>query len=155
MYFSSGNGLLGTDTTPPYTFNAFFSAGVQNVYALVQGASGGQVFTTPVTFTVGGAGSGISIKMSSPTDGQQLYAPPNIPLAVTVTDPAHSLTRVEYCWCTNINGGVIATSTQAPWTASWATGAGDYILSAIGYYAGGAVTSAPVHVTVVAAPPLS
>ena len=156
VLFYSGPALLGTVTTPPYKITTAFNAGTQNVYALVQvfGTSG--TFTAPVTFAVTGTGGATGIKMSSPADGQQFYAPANIPLAVSVTDPGNIITRVEYYWSVNINGGLVATATQAPWGASWSgVGAGTYVLTAVGYYPGGKVTSAPVQITVVAAPPIT
>jgi len=156
VLFYSGPSLLGTVTAPPYKITTAFNAGTQNVYALVQvfGTSG--TFTKPVTFSVAGTGSATNIKLTSPTDGQQFFAPANIPLAIAVTDPGNIITRVEYYWSVNINGGLVATATKAPWTTSWpGVGVGTYVLTAVGYYAGGNVTSAPVVITVVAAPPIT
>ncbi len=151
--FYSGNILLGSRTSPPYAIGAAFSSGAQSVYAVVTAAFSPTVITTPVSFTVNGAASGTSIKLTSPVDGQTLYAPAAIPLAVNLADPNHIVTRVEYYWSVNINGGLIASSTQAPWSATWSgVGVGEYWITAVGVYAGGKVTSAPVHVTV-AAPP--
>ncbi len=128
---------LGVVTTPPYTFNASFGAGTQSVYALVEAPFTTGALTAPVTFTVGGAGSGPSIKLTSPTEGQQFYAPATIPLAVALTDPNHVITKVEYVWSININGGVVASSTQAPFAATWpGVGAGHYVLTAVGYLRG-------------------
>ncbi|HMA25141.1 MAG TPA: Ig-like domain-containing protein, partial [Gemmatimonadaceae bacterium] len=153
--FYSGSTLLGSTTTPPYSIGASFHSGVQRVYALVQGPFSGSTITVPITFNVSGLASGTSIEFTSPYDGQTLYAPADIPLAVAVTDPSHLITRVEYYWSVNINGGLVATAAQAPWTAAWTgVGAGEYWLTAVGVYAGGKITSAPVHVSVVAAPPV-
>jgi len=125
------------------------------VYALAQATLGGSVFTVPINFTVSGPASGTSIKLTSPSDGQVLYAPANIPLAVELSDPSHLVTRVDYYWSVNINGGLVATATQAPWTASWSgVGIGEYWLTAVGTYAGGKITSAPVHVSVAAPSPV-
>ena len=146
---------LGVLTTPPYTFNASFGAGTQSVYALVEAPFTSGALTAPVTFTVGGAGSGPGIKLTSPAEGQQFYAPATIPLAVTLTDPNHVISKVEYVWTININGGVVASSTQAPFAATWpSVGAGHYVLTAVGYFAGGKITSTPVGVDVVAPPPV-
>ncbi len=147
--FYSGNWLLGSATAPPYSINASFNPGVQSVYAVVSAPFTATAVTAPVTFTVTGAASGTGIKLSSPIEGQRFNAPANIPLAVTLNDPGRIITRVEYYWTVNINGGLIASSTQAPWTATWSgVGVGEYWVTAVGIYAGGRVTSAPVHFSV-------
>ena len=146
---------LGVVTTPPYAINVPFGSGTGSVYALVEAPFTSAALTAPVTFTVGGAGSGPAIKLSSPGEGQQFYAPATIPLAVALTDPSHVITKVEYVWSVNVNGGVVASSTQAPFAVTWpSVGMGHYLLTAVGYYAGGRVTSAPVGIDVVAPPPV-
>jgi hypothetical protein len=149
--FYAGNTLLGTDTASPYSIGAALSPGVQSVYAVVTAPFTASIVTTPVTFTVNGAASGTSVKLGSVSDGQVFYAPAGIPLGVTLTDPGGIVTRVEYYWSVNVNGGLIASATSAPWTATWSgVGVGEYWLTAAGVYAGGKVTSAPVRVTVAA-----
>jgi hypothetical protein len=50
---------------------------------------------------------------------------------------------------------LIASTTHAPWSATWSgVNIGEYWLTAAGTYAGGKVTSAPVHVSVVAPVPV-
>jgi len=148
--FYAGNTLLGTKRTPPYTIGASFSPGTQTVYALALQTYTYGAATTPVSFNISGVGSGTSVTMTSPTYGQHFYAGDTIPLAVSVTDPSHLLSRIEYYANVPENGGLIATATAAPWTGSWANvPARDYAVSAKGYHAGGKVTSQPVliHVT--------
>ena len=154
--FYSGNTPLGTVLAPPWSIGANFSPGVQSVYAVVTAQHSKTAITTPVTFTVSGAASGTSIKLTSPIEGQRFNDPATIPLAVSLTDPGGIITRVDYYWSININGGLIASSTHAPWSATWSGGGiGEYWLTAVGTYAGGTVTSAPVHVSVAAAAPVT
>jgi hypothetical protein len=148
--FYSGGTLLKTLTAPPYTFSGAFASGTQSVYALVQSWFSYAV-TPAVSFSVGGAASGASIALTAPVDGQRFAAPASVPLAASLTDPGGIITRVDYFATVNVSRGLKASSTQAPWTATWPNvAAGDYVMTAEGVYSGGRITSAPVLIHVAA-----
>ncbi len=149
VQFYEGPYLIATVTQPPFSITGYSAAGQQTYHAIALIPFGGAV-TTPVTINVTGSGGGASVALTSPTEGQQFNAGMNIPLSVNVSDPGHLIKQMSYFVGDQPNATVVASSTQAPYTASWnGVVAGSYTLTAVGIYtSGGQATSTPVHITV-------
>jgi hypothetical protein len=86
------------------------------------------------------------VSLTAPTPGASFPAPANIVLTALASDPDGAVARVEFL----AGGTVVATSTAAPFSATWANvAAGSYTLTARAVdNLGASATSAPVSVTV-------
>ena len=141
--------LIATATQPPFSVTGYSAAGQQTYHAVAHIPFSSAV-TLPITINVTGSGGGASVALTSPAEGQQFMAGSNIPLSVSVSDPGHVIKQMSYYVGDQPNTTVVATSTQAPYSATWAgVAAGSYTLTAVGIYtSGGQATSSPVHITV-------
>jgi hypothetical protein len=143
--FYSGGNVIKTLTSRPYTYTTQFPSGTQSVYAGINVLFGPRAFTTPVSFSVAGPNAGISIAITSPTNGQNVVVPNALPLTVAVTDPNHNVTQVTYTWTANVNGGQVAASSTPPYSAIWnLSGLWQYVLVATAWTPSGTVSSQPV-----------
>lgn len=91
-----------------------------------------------------------TVSLTAPQAGASYVAPATVGLSATPADSDGSVVRVDFL----ANGSVVATTTAAPWTASWSgVQAGTYAVSARAVDNLGAEgTGVPVSITVTTAP---
>jgi hypothetical protein len=94
------------------------------------------------------AANGVSVSLTSPTQGATYTAPATIPVTASATS-SNSISKVDFF----ANGSLIGTATTSPYSISWSNvGTGSYTLQAVATdTTGAAMTSAPVGVIVNAA----
>jgi hypothetical protein len=128
---------------------------VATAYEMVDGFGVAQAVSDPVIVQVKGAAALAATAITAPAANATFFAPATIPITVTATDPASTITKVQY-----YNGPqLIGTATTAPFSFTWtAVPTGTYTLTAKASSASGLVTVSPSITIVVepnAAPPLA
>ena len=145
-FFHSGTNLIGTASSPPYTF--WWTPMVPGLYAVTAVATDNQNATatsSPVNLTVINTAPTVSI--TSPSVGANFSAPANIVITASAADAEGAVQKVEF-----FHGGtnLIVSLTTAPYSFTW-TGVpqGAYSLTAVVTdNQNASTTSAPVNVTV-------
>jgi hypothetical protein len=148
--FYSGSTLLGTATTAPYTYAwSNVAAGSYTLTARVTDNLGASTASAPVSVTVT-ANAAPAVALTAPADGATYFAPATIPLGAAASDVDGTVARVDFF----AGGDLIGTATSAPYSTSWNNVAvGSYTLTARATdNLGGSAVSAPVTITVNAAP---
>ena len=121
------NGIVfATDFTAPYTASMTVPYGPSVLTAVATDSKGAQTVSAPITVT-GIADQLPVIKLDAPVDLQMFASatPPDIALAASGHDPDGTIVRVRFMTQTTFGDGsqglpaVIATVTQAPYTALW------------------------------------
>ena len=149
--FYQGSTLIGSDTTSPYSISWTGAAlGTYSVTAKVTDSQGLTQTSSPITVKVQAAAPTISL--TSPANNASFIAPANISLTANATanGSGNSISKVEYFQGTSL----IATSTAAPFSASWANvAAGSYSITAKATDAQGLTTTSAAATIKVNAPP--
>ncbi len=149
--FYQGSTLIGSDTTSPYSISWTGAAlGTYSVTAKVTDSQGLTQTSSPITVKVQAAAPTISL--TSPANNASFVAPANISLTANATanGSGNSISKVEYFQGTSL----IATSTAAPFSASWANvAAGTYRITAKATDAQGLTTTSVAATIKVNAPP--
>ncbi len=146
--FFSGNVLLGTDTTAPYSYNwSNVGASSYSIMAKAYDDKGATATSTAVNLTVTDPTNELpTVSITSPSDGDTFAAPANITINATATDADGSIAKVEF-----FSGNVLlGTDTTAPYSYNWSNvRAGSYSITAKAYDDKGATaTAGAVNVTV-------
>jgi len=104
--------------------------------------------TITATYTQGAVNTPPSVAITSPTDGAVIPAPGPVTVSATASDAETSVQRVEFY----VDGALVATDFDAPYSTSWNATAGAHNLSAVAFDATSVSgSSAPIGVTVQAA----
>ena len=87
-----------------------------------------------------------TVSVDGPSQGATYTSPASVIMSASAADADGSIVRVEFL----VDGGIVATDTAQPWSATWMTDVvGAHTLTARAYDNSGAVTtSSPVVVTV-------
>ena len=134
--FYDGPIRLGQKTAPPWTHSTTVFEGLHAFRVLAAQVFAPTTWSETVFVTAEASGGGVipDVALSTPIDGQIFMAPANVPLSVSVGDPQGRLTSVDYLAGTQ----PIASSTQAPFAATWSNvGPGEFELAAVGRFDGG------------------
>lgn len=127
------------------------SAGVTYFFAVTAYDINGleSPFSSEISYTAANSAPP-AIVLAAPADGASYTAPASISLAATVAPNGHTLSKVQFYNDLTL----LAEDPTAPYTFDWSNvGTGSYSLSARLVYDGGdSLASAPVGVTVTAAP---
>lgn len=145
--FYAGSTLLGTDSSPPYSFT--WTNVAQGSYTLQSKATddgGATAFSTGVNITVGQAqNQAPTVSITSPTDGSSVTEGTSVTIEASAADTDGTIAKVEFYEGTTL----LSTDTSAPYSAVWsATTAGSYTLSAKAYDDQNATSEASIAITV-------
>ena len=145
--YSSDEGSinLGTDTTAPYEFTwTNVPVGTWALYALPTDSKGLRGDSTPVVHVFVVDPTGLSVEITSPTDGETFVQGDYIPLSANVSSSTAVLEFYDQ------DDNLIGRRTNAPWTTTWrVTETGDYTVTAKAFNSQGDFTnSTPVNITV-------
>jgi hypothetical protein len=136
---------LGTDTTAPYEFTwNNVPAGTWSLNAIPTDSKGLRGYSTPVVHVFVNDPTGLSVSITSPTEGQTFEQGGDVPLSANVSS---SVTQLEFY---DQNNNLIGRRTGAPWSTSWRVmTTGNYTITAKVFNSQGQTsTSAPVNITV-------
>jgi len=102
--------------------------------------------TTPVGIPPVPTNQPPTVSVNEPSQGATYTSPASVTMSASTADADGSIVRVEFL----VDGGIVATDTAQPWSATWTTDVvGAHTLTARAYDNAGAVTtSSPVVVTV-------
>lgn len=145
--FFQGTALLGSDTTPPYSFNwANVPAGTYSLLAVATDNLGATGSSSAVNITVRANGQLPTVAVTSPSNGASFTCAASVQVTASASDADGFVSRVEFL----DNGALISSDTTAPYSASWiASPAGSHALTARAIDdTGGSATSSAVNVTV-------
>ncbi len=146
--FYSGNILLGTDNTSPYSFtwnNPVVK--VDTLTAIATDNEGAATTSAKVIVFVSAAGNTApSAAITSPENNAAFLTPASIIINANATDAGGNIYKVEFYNGTNL----LATSTTSPYTYAWSGApAGNYVLTVKATDNGGlTTTSAAVNISV-------
>jgi len=151
--FLAGGTLIGISTAAPYSvaWNAV-PAGTYAITARATDNAGGVTTSAPITLSVV-SNALPTVSLTAPAFGAQFFAPATISLSASAQDSDGSIAGVDFY----ANGSLVAHVAAAPYRAVWdGAAAGTYALTAKATdNLGGATTSAPVSITLAAAPSIS
>ena len=151
--FFAGTTLIGSATTSPYTAAwSGVAAGAYSITARATDNAGGVSTSAAATITV--ATNAIpTVTLTSPARGDRYFAPATISLSADAQDADGAIAGVDFY----ADATLVGHASSPPYRATWdGVGAGSYAITAKATDNSGAVaTSAPVSVTVAAAPSLS
>ena len=138
---------LGAASAPPYQVDwTAAEAGTYQLTARAVDLAGVATVSAPVRVKVTPPGPPPAIALAQPVAGSVAFSPAPISFAVSLTNLAAAISRVEYL----SGGAVVAASDVAPFSAEWiATDAGSYSFSArVVLSSGATLVSPPVPVSV-------
>ncbi|PRY90888.1 Ig-like domain-containing protein, partial [Mongoliibacter ruber] len=147
--FYVNGSLIGSDNTAPYTINwNATEAGNFELTAVATDDRGGETTSAAVTITVIADNILPEVSITSPTNGIEYAIGKAVNITANATDADGAITKVDFY----VNGSLIGTSSDAPFTANWnAAEAGNFELTAVATDdRNGKTTSAAVTVTVIA-----
>lgn len=141
----AGSINLGTDTTAPYEFtwtNA--PQGTWALYAIPTDSLGLRGDSTPVVHVFVVDSTGLSVSISSPTEGQAFAQGDYVPLSADVSSSTSILEFYDQ------NNNLVGRRTSAPWSTTWRIlDTGNYTITAKVFNSQGqSVTSDPVSFVV-------
>ncbi|HEY0051515.1 MAG TPA: Ig-like domain-containing protein, partial [Pyrinomonadaceae bacterium] len=140
-----GNIPLGTDTTAPYEFTwTNVPVGTWALHAIPTDSKGLRGVSTPIVHVSVNDPAGLSVSITSPTEGQSFAQGSDVPLAASVSS---SVTILEFY---DQNNELIGRRTGAPWSTTWRVmNTGNYTITAKVYNSQGqSLTSTPVGIAV-------
>ncbi|MEO6589664.1 MAG: Ig-like domain-containing protein, partial [Pyrinomonadaceae bacterium] len=145
--YSSATGSIpiSTDTTAPYEATwTNVPIGTWSLYAIPTDSKGLVGDSTPVVQVNVVDPTGLSVSITSPTEGQIFQEGDYIPLSADVSS---STTVLEFY---DQNNNLVGRRTSAPWSTTWRIlNTGNYTITAKVYNSQGqTATSAPVRITV-------
>src|SRR5438874_7068509 len=144
--FFQGANLIGTATNPPYSFT--WSNAPVGSYALTARAADALGGASTSALIVISVETRLTVSLTSPTNGSEIFLPTNLTLTADVSDPDATVTKVEFFASTNKLGEATAVPYNFVWTNP---PAGQQVLTAQATDTlGGAKASGPVNVTVYA-----
>ena len=152
-FYRTGNILIGTVTTSPYTYSwTSVAAGTYGITA--KAYDNNNVTTTSGTsnITVGTANIAPTVSLTAPANNASYAQPATVTLTATASDADGTIAKVEF-----YNGAtLLASKTASPYTYSWTGVAyGTYQITAKATDNGGAVTtSSIVNINVTNASPV-
>lgn len=145
--FYSGTTLLGTDSTPPYSYawNSVF-AGTYALRARAIDNVGVATDSAVATITVSDPPPNDPPTVSVSASASEVYGPTTVTLTATAADSDGSVAKVDFY----ADGSLLGTDDTAPYAFDWTSApAGTYAITAVATDDLGAVaTSAPVSVTI-------
>ncbi len=144
--FFANNKAIGSATAYPFTINWTPTAiGTYQVTALATDSLGVETVSAPVTYIVSG-GAPPTVTITTPTSGLTISNGVPVTFRATATDSDGTVASVQYL----ANGIPFATTTAAPYSATWTpTAGGSYSIVARATDNSGNVTvSMPVLITV-------
>jgi hypothetical protein len=136
---------LGTDTTAPYEFTwTNVPVGTWALYAIPTDAKGLRGDSTPTVHVFVNDPAGLSVSITSPTEGQSFAEGDDVPLSANVSSSVRVLEFYDQ------NNELIGRRTSAPWSTSWRVmNRGNYTITAKVYNSQGqSQTSTPVSINV-------
>jgi len=141
----TGSINLGTDTTAPYEFtwtNA--PVGTFSINAIPTDAKGLRGYSTPVVHVFINDAAGLSVSITSPTEGQAFAQGDYVPLSANVSS---SVSILEFY---DQDDNLVGRRTSAPWSTTWRVmNTGNYTITAKVFNSQGqSLTSAPVSFVV-------
>jgi beta-glucanase (GH16 family) len=148
--FYRGITLLGTDTSPPYSYSWTSVAGSHSLTAVATDNGGAVTTSAAIGITVNPAPNvPPTVSITSPANGAIFTAPASITINATAADSDGTVSKVDFYQGTTLLG----TDTSSPYSYTWSSVAvGSYSLTAKATDNSGAVTtSAAVNITVNAA----
>ncbi|HEX8370952.1 MAG TPA: Ig-like domain-containing protein [Pyrinomonadaceae bacterium] len=140
-----GNIPLGTDTTAPYEFTwTNVPVGTWSLNAIPTDSKGLRGVSTPVVHVFVNDAAGLSVSITSPTEGQTFAQGSDVPLTASVSSSVRILEFYDQ------NNNLIGRRTGAPWSTSWRVmQTGNYTVTAKVYNSQGeSLTSPPVSLVV-------
>jgi Bacterial Ig domain/Carboxypeptidase regulatory-like domain/FG-GAP-like repeat/Beta-propeller repeat len=140
-----GSVNLGTDTTAPYEFTwTNVPQGTWALYAMPTDSLGLRGDSTPVVHVFVVDSTGLSVSITSPTEGQTFVQGDNVPLSAAVSSSTAILEFYDQ------NNNLVGRRTSAPWSTTWRiTETGNYTVKAKVFNSQGqSVTSDPVNLVV-------
>ncbi|MGZ5780526.1 MAG: Ig-like domain-containing protein, partial [Burkholderiaceae bacterium] len=149
--FYNGTNLIGTSSTSP--FNATWSNVQPGNYSITAKATDNQGAVTTTAANTITVTNPITTAITAPANNASYGPNPTIVITATATDTKGTISKVDF-----YNGATnIGTATSSPYTISWTTApAGNATITAVATDSQGLTkTSAPVTVTVHAAPTVS
>jgi Bacterial Ig domain len=149
--FYQGTTLLGTDTTPPFSFT-WTNVGAGSYSLTATATDNNNAVTTSGSITVV-ANAAPTVSITGPTNNATLTAPANISITASAIDSDGTISQVQFFQGSTL----IGTATSAPYTVNWNNvAAGTYALTAQATDNRGATSTSSV-VTVIsnAAPAIS
>ena len=148
--FLSDGGIIGTDTTAPYSVSVSLPAGQHTITARAVDGPGLSTTTSGITITVNAPQNNPpTITLSSPQSGQVAKAPATISLSAAAADDG-GITQVEFFQ----DGVSLGSDTTSPYEMTVQNlAAGVYNFTAVAHDNGGLATaSTPVQIRVAAEP---
>ncbi len=139
VQFYNGGGLLGQNSTAPYTFTwSGVAAGSYTLSARVIYDGGAGIDSAPATVNV--ANPPPAVTLSSPAAGTSYSAPASLDLAAAVQANENTINEVQF-----YNGSaLLGQSFSAPYAWTWSgVGAGSYSLKAKAIYNGSSAVDSP------------
>ncbi|HLM01848.1 MAG TPA: Ig-like domain-containing protein, partial [Pyrinomonadaceae bacterium] len=136
---------LATDTTAPYEFTwNNVPTGTWSLNAIPTDSKGLRGYSTPVVHVFVNDPTGLSVSITSPTEGQTFAQGSDVPLTANVSS---SVSVLEFY---DQNNNLVGRRTSAPWSANWRVmNTGNYTITAKVYNSQGqSSTSAPVGIVV-------
>lgn len=130
--FYANNQPIGTDASAPYSVTwSSVAAGSYNVTAIAVDAEGLQTLSSAVSITVQSSTTNLppTVRITSPTNGQEFGAGSNVLLTADAADPEGRMARVEFYR----GNALLGTDTTAPYSIVWgepATGPHDVYAAA-------------------------
>lgn len=145
-FFDGGN-TLGVVTTAPFRVTFTFAAGGHILTARATDNLGASTTSAPVTFSVTGALSRPSVRITRPTEGQSFTIPDPVTIEAMASDPSGFITQVEFFEDANF----IGRDSSAPYSITANLPVGNHAITARATNGRGVSTiSTPVHITVTA-----
>lgn len=123
--FYSDGGLIGTDTSSPYSITATLPAGQHSITAKAFDGPGLSTTSTARTITVNAANQPPTVSLTAPANGATFSTTDQITFTADASDDA-GVNRVEFL----SDGNVIDTDTSAPYSVSVALPAGQHTITA-------------------------
>jgi hypothetical protein len=145
--FYRGTTLLGTDTSPPYSYSWTSVAGSHSLTAVATDNGGAVTTSAAVGITVNPAPNvPPTVSITSPANGATFTAPASVTINATAADSDGTVSKVDFYQGTTLLG----TDTSSPYSYTWSSVAvGSYSLTAKATDNSDAVTtSAAVGITV-------
>jgi hypothetical protein len=136
---------LSTDTTAPYEFTwNNVPVGTWSINAIPTDSKGLRGYSTPVVHVFVNDAAGLSVSVTSPTDGQTFAQGSDVPLSANVSSSVRILEFYDQ------NNNLIGRRTGAPWSTTWrVTNTGNYTITAKVYNSQGEfLNSTPVSIAV-------
>ena len=149
--FYSGNILLGTATTNPYSITwTNVTTGSYNLTAVATDNGGLSTISTPVVVSVYTPNLPPTVSITTPVNNSIFPSPASVSITATAADADGTITRVDF-----YNGStLIGTANTSPYTIVWPNvPVGNYLLTAKAIDNGSLVTTSSVVAVLVNAPP--